>query len=176
MAAMNKYKVLGEITVIILESNKYGVKEAVIDTEKLEVVQALGVRWGVHYSPNVRNFYARGTKKDENSKVITHQLHRVVMDCPEGMVVDHINGNTLDNTLKNLRIVTKGQNLQNRRGANRNNRSGIRGVTWTEPNKKWRVKVGKRHVGMFDTLVEAEKAAKEARAKYMPFSSENSAS
>lgn len=34
----------------------------------------------------------------------TVRLHRLIMDCPEGMVIDHLNGDKLDNRKSNLRI------------------------------------------------------------------------
>jgi hypothetical protein len=41
------------------------------------------------------------------------KLHRLILDEPEGMFVDHINHDTLDNRRCNLRLVTNGQNMQN---------------------------------------------------------------
>lgn len=62
-----------------------------------------------------------------------------------------------------LRLVTPGQNSQNRRGAQSNNATGVRGVGWHKPYRKYRARVtlrGKQYfAGYFDTLDEAEAAA-----------------
>jgi hypothetical protein len=56
-------------------------------------------------------------------------MHRVICCAPEGVEVDHINGDPLDNRSKNLRLVTRGQNLQNRgRNAGRKNDIVFKGV------------------------------------------------
>lgn len=43
-------------------------------------------------------------------------LHRMILNAPEGMVVDHINGNGLDCRRKNMRICTQAENAQNSHG------------------------------------------------------------
>lgn len=61
-------------------------------------------------------------------------MHHVVMErvldrtVRKGMHVDHINGNKLDNRRENLREVTAMANAQNRRGVQRDNTTGYRGV------------------------------------------------
>ena len=47
-------------------------------------------------------------------KVRTIRLHRFIMDCPDDMTVDHLNGRTLDNRRKNLEIVTMEENIRRR--------------------------------------------------------------
>jgi HNH endonuclease len=56
-------------------------------------------------------------------------LHRYLLDAPDGMVVDHINHNTLDNRRQNLRICTNQENNENRNGAYTTSKTGIRGVS-----------------------------------------------
>lgn len=79
-------------------------------------------------------------------------------NIPDGMAIDHINGNSLDNRIENLRLATSQQNNRNRRISS-NNRSGIRGVCWDPSSNKWRAHIevnGKHHnLGRFDSLVEA---------------------
>lgn len=43
----------------------------------------------------------------------TMHMHKLIMNPPPGMVVDHINGNSLDNRRVNLRICTQRQNAWN---------------------------------------------------------------
>lgn len=66
--------------------------------------------------------YATGKTK---GKVVF--LHRFIMNPPEDMQCDHINGDKLDNRRCNLRVVTHTQNMRNRK-VQSNNKSGIRGV------------------------------------------------
>jgi len=96
-------------------------------------------------------------------------MHRYIMwDAPKNQVIDHINGNRLDNRRCNLRAVTTAENGRNRQGANRNNQSsGVRNVSLDKRSGKWRVhcrKNGKDHWGgSFDSLDIATRAAEALR-------------
>jgi hypothetical protein len=98
----------------------------------------------------------------KNGKTKTEFMHRVIFGrVPDGMTVDHINGNSLDNRRENLRLATRFQNGQNR-AAPANNTSGYKGVHWLKSAQKWqaRIKVeGKRiHLGVFENPEDAFKA------------------
>ena len=51
-------------------------------------------------------------------------------------IVDHIDGNSSNNCIENLRDANKAQNGWNSK-LNKNNSSGIRGVSWNKQTKKW---------------------------------------
>jgi hypothetical protein len=83
--------------------------------------------------------------------------------------LDHINQNTLDNRIENLRPATSSQNCANR-SLFSNNTSGCRGVSWNKRNKKWFVYVDfnkrRKNIGYFDDLDFADLVATEARDLY----------
>lgn len=97
------------------------------------------------------------------------QLHRIIWmmvygEDPSGEI-DHINGNGLDNSLKNLRVVTHRENAMNQR-LRATNKSGVSGVSWEKRRGKWTVRIrqgGKKiTVGRFDTFDEAVSARDKA--------------
>jgi hypothetical protein len=100
-------------------------------------------------------------------------LHRAVWvyhngDIPDGLFIDHIDGNRQNNLIENLRLASTSQNLYNR-GPRRDSLSGIKNVRWNEPTQSWRVKMfidGKwKHFGLFGTIEEADAVARHARER-----------
>lgn len=91
-------------------------------------------------------------------------LHREIMGCPKGLVVDHVNHDPLDNRKENLRICLNSENIRNRKGAQKNSLTGVRGVQ--HRNGSYSARVGTKHLGTFKTIEEAiavhNKAAVEA--------------
>jgi len=96
------------------------------------------------------------------------KMHRIIMGQPAGMVVDHINHDTLDNRKCNLRVCTRAENSQN--GKARHNRSGYKGVTKVGGrSKRWLAQImvdGKKHIlGRYLDPKEAAKVYDEAAEK-----------
>ena len=95
---------------------------------------------------------------------------------PDGQI-DHINGIRSDNGFCNLRLVTNGQNQQNRRHARKDNSRGKSiGVGFFSVNGKWRarIQIDKKSVflGYFDTEEAASSAYMDAKANLHPFAPE----
>jgi hypothetical protein len=95
----------------------------------------------------------------ENGKAI--YMHLEIMSAPDGMEVDHMNGNGLDNRRENLRLCTRAQNRMN--SVKRIGKSStFKGVYWHKNCRKWRASLkldGKEiHIGYFNTELEAAEA------------------
>lgn len=85
-------------------------------------------KWMARPGKSGSDFYAvRDTRR--GGKLRTVRMHRVIMVLTEGdgLWVDHISGDSLDNRKANLRLSTRKQNRANS-GLSRNNYIGFKGV------------------------------------------------
>lgn len=106
----------------------------------------------------------------EGHKIKNIILHRFVMGShPGDPIIDHANGNTLDNRKANLRPCTHSQNCWNCKKP-KNNTSGYKGVVWDKSKGKWiaQIQVYKKRIklGTFDIKEEAAKAYRIASLEY----------
>jgi HNH endonuclease len=105
--------------------------------------------------------------------ISAHRLAWIYLhgDIPDGMEVDHIDGNPSFNAEANLRLATSSQQKQNKR-VQSNNRSGLKGAFYhaAHKGKKWRSQIrvaGKCiFLGYYHTAEEAHAAYREAAPKY----------
>jgi len=84
-------------------------------------------------------------------------------DIPEGMEVDHVNRDSRDDRLENLRLATPSQNRGFNKSLRADNTSGFRGVT--RHHGKWRAQINETRLGRFDTKEEAAAAYQQAAAE-----------
>lgn len=95
--------------------------------------------------------------------------HRLIFLYHHGYlpkILDHIDGNPLNNRIENLRPATYAQNLANMKTP-KSNKSGVKGVCFDKSKNKWVAEIkcnGVKHrLGRFDTLEEATKKIREKR-------------
>lgn len=97
-------------------------------------------------------------------------MHRLITNCPDDKVVDHINYDTLDNRKENLRICSHADNIRHARLSDKN-KYGVKGIyERNDIHKKWAstITVDRKayYLGYYYTLEEAAKVRLEAEKKY----------
>jgi hypothetical protein len=120
---------------------------------------------------NKTNYYAACSVKNGVGETRTKRLHRIIMNAPDGLLVDHRNRKSLDNRIANLRMATHSENSCNRTKMG-NSTSQYKGVYCEKRRgrEQWRANIrfkGKRiFLGYFDNQIDAAKAYDEAAKKY----------
>ena len=168
----NDYEIRGDVTVIFLDRKDGTRLECLIDTDDLPKVMELTNTLKALERKDKSTFYVKGKIGRQS-----YWLHRFLLNAKDGFEVDHFDHNGLNNRRYNLREVTPSQNMQNRRGAQKNNKSsGVRGVSFDRKIKKWVVTLTvnkeKFHFGCYKDLDEAADVARRAIAGFMPYSTE----
>jgi hypothetical protein len=104
------------------------------------------------------------------AKINNYYLHRKITNAKKNEVVDHINGNSLDNRRENLRICSIKQNVRNSQ-ISKNNKVGYKGVYIDKRRtKKYIVNImvdyQKIYIGAYYTAEEAALNYNKAAIKY----------
>ena len=107
----------------------------------------------------------------DGRNVYAHRAVYEIYNCPiaPGRQLDHVCHVRTCVNPEHLREATNKENHENRAGARRGSRSGVRGVTWDQCRGKWRAVArhnGRLHFGgYFDSVDEATEAARQLRLK-----------
>lgn len=142
-----------EYSELIIDSEKYGIKYCKIDNEDIDKITKH--RWALRYDKGINNFYLMC--KHLNKSI---HIHRIITNCPDGLVVDHLNHDTLDNRKKNLKVCTQQDNMQNK-NIQKNNKSGYSDVLLRKNGKyqaRYTFNKKRMYLGMFNTLEDAVNA------------------
>ncbi len=112
-----------------------------------------------------------GRTEHRTKKKVNVMMHREVLGLThdDAIVVDHINGNQLDNRRENLRVCTVSENLCNAKLYS-SNKSGFKGVHQPAGSNRWTATICKNrkyhYLGSFSTPEEAYAARLKAEARF----------
>lgn len=121
--------------------------EILSDLLEYDPASSTCLRWSL-----AANHYGRGGREAGSIKNSTRYVvvgiqgvqipgHRAVWmmfhgEIPQGMDIDHIDGNRSNNRIENLRLATRSQNTHNQ-GPRKNSVTGIKGLSWDKSNNRW---------------------------------------
>ena len=143
---------------------------AIVDDDDWELLEQY--QW--YYSTHNRAYTTTHIScKTENGKRTTKSRHipmtHMILGITDSRIVDHKNGETLDNRKENLRICTNRQNSANSK-LRKDRKSGYKGVSFNKNAKKWssqiKVNYERIYLGIYDTPWKAAQAYDDAAVKY----------
>ena len=159
----NEYIECEDYCILRVLSKKYGKFDFLIDKHNIEKCKMYHWNISKYYGKSSGDYFYASSDKNKVS------LHRYLTDAPKGKVVDHINGNTLDNRISNLQICNHNENIMKSKKRT-DNVSGHQGVHWFTKTSKWMAYINinkkRKHLGYFNTYEEALEARLNAEKEY----------
>jgi len=131
-------------------------KFAIVDDEDYEWLN----QWKWCHDSNGYAIRTIPTPRSKNKQTRIY-MHRLITNAPPDKQVDHIDHDKLNNSRKNLRLCTNGENKHNQ-SCRRSGTSKFKGVSWHKEKKKWGSYIrmyGKgKNLGHFSDEIDAAKA------------------
>lgn len=163
----NQYEYFTDYVELVINSDTHGEIRVKIDKEDVEKCKMLN--WTANYNQRLDRWYIQNiTYKKGKGK--TTYLHRYIMDCPNDKEVDHIFHDAFDCRKQSLQIVTREENLENRK-ITKHNTTGYLNVSKDKATGKYYVVIRKNgktyYGGRFDNIEEANLKAIEIRNSIM---------
>lgn len=149
-------------------------KVALVDDQDYEWLNAF--KWEAYENPfgkQTRWYAIRRIYTPRPRFATTERMHRLILQPPWYLGVDHKNGNGLDNRRENLRIATDSQNQWNsRKGPGTSSR--YKGVSWNKQRKRWAARIWVngiyQHLGYYEdeavAALEYDRVAREFRGEF----------
>ena len=137
-------------------------QQTIIDDERYPILYLKNWHYGT-------NGYVYGNTWDKKLKKSSYfLLHRLLLNARKNVQIDHVNGNKLDNRIKNLRLCSNQQNAFNR--IKTSGVSKYKGVNWYKTDKIWYAQITvnykKIQLGRFKNEIDAAIAYNNAAKKY----------
>lgn len=161
----NEIVINNDYAIIKIQNNQKGKLDCFIDIEDIEKVK--NYYWNIRYDKRHPNstMYVESHKRLNGKNVRIH-LHRLITNCPDKYVVDHINGNGLDNRKNNLRVVTQKSNTLNRIFSNRTLPTGVILDGRSKNTSPYIVTFQGKYIGRFKDVESAKNKYLEVKQNY----------
>ena len=143
------------------------IHKVIIDIEDLELIKSQ-LTWTINSKKGMRESVRCHGRQVNLKRDKCVSIHRLITNCPKGLVVDHINGDILNNRKNNLRVCTQLLNIKNRNTISINNMTGYSNIYLERGRYRVRVFINNKlkNFGSYVTLDKALSELKKVIIKY----------